>query len=147
MKFLINREDLGNRTTGYVVYNDCTKEFVGITEKQIVSILNTGEQVQGFILEEGGKLTLDKEGFHTTNYMVRTGVNTLRPAYELEAMSNLFYVVVGSANGKNGTMYEVVNSRYARVTITQAKLMGLLEFGAVQGGAYLDNGTVQVCKI
>lgn len=144
MRYLINREDLGSRTTGYIVYCDKTKKFYGMTEKQIVSLLKTGEAVRGFVLANDETLQLDEQGFKTSNYMVRTGINSLRPLNENNTLSNIFYVVVGTETKNGKTLYEVVNSRYGRSTISEDKLKSFLEFGAIQGGACLDKGMIQV---
>lgn len=138
-KYLVNREDLGKRVIGYMVYNSCSKDFIGMTEKQVKDSIKNGVPVYGVILAEDGALQLDKEGFHTMNYMVKTGINTLTPAFDYNGMTNIFYIVVDSyKDDKNQTMYEVVNSRYGRTKVTEQKLKVLLEIGAIQGGVYLD---------
>lgn len=138
-KYLVNREDLGKRVIGYMVYNDNSKDFIGMTEKQVKDSIKSGVPVYGFLLAEDGSLQLDKDGFHTTNYMVKTGINTLTPAFDYDGMTNIFYIVVDSyKDKKNQTMYEVVNSRYGRTEITEQKLKVLIEIGAIQGGIYLD---------
>lgn len=139
-KYLVNREDLGKRTIGYIVYNDNSKDFSGMTEKQVMESMKSGTPVYGFVLGKEGSLQLDSAGFHTSNYMVKTGINTLTPAFDHDGMANIFYVVVGShTDEKSQTLYEVVNSRYGRTEITEQKLKVLLEIGAIQGGVYLDH--------
>lgn len=146
MKFLVNRQDLGNRIMGYIVYDSISKEFNGYTEKQIASMLKGEIPVMGFVLSEDDTLQLDGEGFKTKNYMVRTGINGIKPMSENDALSTMFYVVVGTAVENGKSVYEVVNSKYARYTINESKLKSLLEFGAVQGGAYLDEkGKLSIC--
>lgn len=146
-KFAVNEEMLGKRVTGYMVYESKTGDFIGYTVKQIKDILTNGEAVYGFILDEGGELALDTEGFKTSNLMVRSGINTLSPLNPTDCLVNLFYVVVGTVKSKGGTVYEVVNSRYGRTTIAEGKLKTLVELGAVQGGAYLDSkGKLCVCE-
>lgn len=146
-KYVINRVDLGKRTTGYKVYASETKEIIGLTEKQIRDMLSKGDKVYGFILDTEGGLQLDKEGFHTANLMVETGINNLHPAELSSAAANVFYVVVGAYKNKGGNTYEVVNSRYGRTTITESKLNALFEIGCVSGGVYMDNkGKPAVCE-
>lgn len=145
-KFAVNEEMLGKRVTGYMVFESKTGDFIGYTVKQIKDILAGGERVYGFILDEGGELALDTEGFKTSNLMVRSGINTLSPLNTTDCLVNLFYVVVGATKGKGGTVYEVVNSRYGRSTISENKLNTMLELEAIQGGAYLDSkGKLCIC--
>ncbi|MEG0839704.1 MAG: hypothetical protein RSF33_07885 [Hydrogenoanaerobacterium sp.] len=138
-KFAMNREMLGNRVTGYMVYESKTMEFVGMTVKQIKDMLAGGEAVHGFILEESGELSFDTAGFKTDNMMCRSGINTLTPVNATDCVVNVFYIVTSVNRSKNSNTYEVVNSRYGRSTITESKLKTLMELGAVQGGVYLDN--------
>lgn len=137
-KYLINRVDLGKRVTGYKVYASETKEIIGLTEKQIKDMLGKGDRVYGFILDAECGLQLDKEGFHTSNIMVESGISTLRPAELTDSAANVLYVVVAVNKGKDDTTYEVVNSRYGRTTITESKLKALCEIGCVSGGVYTD---------
>lgn len=148
-KYLINREDLGKRTIGYVIYNSTSKDFVGMTAKQIKESIKNGVPVYGFTLAEDNTLHLDKDNFHTTNYMVRSGINSISPAYDHNGMANMFYVVVDTYKDTNNqTVYEVVNSRYGRTEVNEAKIRVLVEIGAVQGGAYLDSkNKLIVCHI
>ena len=148
-KYLVNEEMLGKRTTGYMVFNSGSKDFVGVTEKQIKDCLTAGEKVYGFILDESGNLAMDKDGWKTNNYMVRSGINTLRAVNDLDgSIVNIMYVVVGVKRVKGGdSVYEVINSRYGRVEMPESKVKILLELGAVQGGVYLDGkGKVVVCE-
>ena len=146
MKYLVNREDLGKRVTGYIFYDADNKGFTGLTEKQIKETLSKNERLYGLVLDAEGNITMDKDGWHTTNYMVRSGINTLSPVNETDCAANIFYVVVGVHKGQNGTMYEVVNSRYARLEMPENKIKMLLEFGCIQGGVYLDGkGKLVIC--
>ena len=137
-KYVINRVDLGKRIVGYKVYVSESKEFIGLTEKQVRDTLSKGEQVYGFILGAEDNLQLDKEGFHTNNIMVETGIDRLRPLETSGAAVNVFYVVVAVHKGKDGTTYEMVSSRYGRTTITENKLKSLMEVGCISGGVYTD---------
>lgn len=146
MKYLVNREDLGKRVTGYICYNAETKEFTGLTEKQIKDAISNGSSVYGLILNAEGNLEVDKDGFKTTNYMVRSGINNLSPAFETDLAVNVFYVVVAVIKSKTGAMYEVVSSRYGRTEITEQRLKLLIEFGAIQGGVYLEKNKIVTCE-
>lgn len=145
MRFLVNREDLGKRTTGYIFYDADSKGFVGMTEKQVKDALGKGERLYGLVLDADGEIAMDYEGFHTANYMVRSGINTLSPAVETEFPANLMYVVVGVSANESGMIYETVNSRYARMEMPEGRVKMLLEFGCIQGGAYLENGDIRIC--
>jgi len=141
MKYLVNREDLGKRVTGYMFYDADTKGFTGLTEKQIKDTLSKGECLYGLALDdEGDSIIMDSEGFKTRNYMVRSGINSLAPAVETDCPANMMYIVVGMKKVQGGeNVYEVVNSRYARLEMPESKVKMLLEFGCIQGGVYLDN--------
>ena len=145
-KYLLNRVDLGKRTVGYEVYISETKEIMGYTEKQIKDMLRSQERVYGFTLDADDSLQLDKEGFHTCNIMVKTGINGLRPLVLSSSAVYMIYVLVGVHKGKE-TVYEVVNSRFARTNISESRLKALLEFGGICGGAYLDGkGKIAICE-
>lgn len=147
MKYLVNREDLGKRTTGYIFYNAESKEFVGMTAKQIKDSLSNGIRLYGLVLDTEGEIVPDKDGFHTANYLVRSGINTLVPLNDTDCVANTFYVVVGAYKGKGETVYEVVSSRYARVEMPESKIKMLLEFGCIQGGVYFDGkGKLALCE-
>ena len=147
MRYMINREDLGKRVTGYVFYDADSKGFTGMTEKQIKEALNKGERLYGLALDDAGNITMDTEGFKTSNYMVRSGINNLSPAVETDMPANMMYVVVGMKKVQGGeNVYEVISSRYARLDMQESKVKMLLEFGCVQGGVYLDSkGKLAVC--
>lgn len=146
MKYLVNREDLGKRTTGFIFYDADTKGFIGLTEKQIKDTLGKGDRLYGLMLDGDGNIAMDKDGWHTNNYMVRSGINSLSPAVESDCPANLMYVVVGMRNAEGGeSVYEVVNSRYARLEMPEGKVKMLCEFGAVQGGVYMDGNELKVC--
>ncbi len=148
MKYMVNREDLGKRTVGFMLYDADSKGFTGMTEKAIKASLSKGEKLYGLTLDAEGNIILDTEGFKTKNYMVRSGINSLSPAFETDCPANIMYVVVGMRKVQGGeNVYEVVNSRYARLDMPEGKVKMLLEFGAVQGGVYLDNkGKLVTCE-
>lgn len=145
MKYLVNREDLGKRVTGYIFYDADTKGFTGLTEKAIKDMLTKGERLYGLVLGADGEIAMDKDGWHTTNYMVRSGINNLAPVVESDCAANIFYVVVGVRKDQGEVMYEVINSRYARLEMAESKVKMLCEFGCVQGGVYLEQDELKVC--
>ncbi len=145
MRYLINREDLGKRTTGFIFYDADTKGFMGLTETKIKDTLSKGDRLYGLVLDADGNIAMDADGFHTTNYMVRSGINNLSPAVESDCPANLMYVVVGMRKAEGSeNIYEVVNSRYARLEMPEGKVKMLCEFGAV-GGVYMDGNELKVC--
>jgi len=148
MKYLVNAEMLGKRVTGYIFYDADSKGFTGLTEKQIKDALGKGERLYGLVLDGEGNIITDKEGFKTNNYMVRSGINSLTPAVETDCPANMMYVVVGMKKVQGGeSIYEVVNSRYARLEMSESKVKMLLEFGCIQGGVYTDSkGKLVTCE-
>lgn len=148
MRYMVNREDLGKRVTGYVFYDADSKGFTGLTEKQIKDTLNKGERLYGLALDTDGNIIMDTENFKTKNYMVRSGINSLAPAVETDMPANMMYVVVGMKKVQGGeSVYEVISSRYARVEMPESKVKMLLEFGCIQGGVYFDGkGKLAICE-
>ena len=148
MRYLVNREDLGKRVTGYMFYDADSKGFTGMTEKQIKDTLGKGEKLFGLVLDSEGHIAMDVDGFKTSNYMVRSGINSLAPAVDSDMPANVMYVVVGMRKVQGGeNVYEVISSRYARTEMQESKVKMLLEFGCIQGGVYLDGkGKLLTCE-
>lgn len=145
-KYLVNSETLGNRLTGYMFYESKTKEFIGMTEKAILTALKNGEVLNGFKLNDE-ELELDTEGFHQTNLLARSGINTYTAVVESDCPVNNFYTVVKVMKENNKTVYEVISSRHGRTDITEEKLKIYLEMGIIQGGAWLDSkGKINIAK-
>jgi len=145
---MVNREDLGKRTVGFMFYDSQSKAFTGMTEKQIKDALSKGEKLWGLTLDSDGNIVMDSKNFKTNNYMIRSGINSLTPAVETDCPANMMYVVVGMKKVQGGeNVYEVVNSRYARLEMPESKVKMLLEFGCIQGGAFLDSkNKLVVCE-
>ena len=147
MKYMVGREDLGKRTTGYVFYDADSKGFMGMTEKAIKDTLGKGEKLYGLTLDSENNIVMDTEGFKTKNYMVRSGINSLAPAVEGDCMANIMYVVVGMRKVQGGeNVYEVISSRYARLEMPESKVKMLVEFGCIQGGVYMEKGKLVTCE-
>lgn len=147
-KYVINKVDLGKRTVGYEVYHSDTKEIIGLTEKLVKDMLSKGEPVYGFILDTDGELQLDKDGFHTSNIMVKTGISRLKPLEPTNNAASVFYTLIAVHKGLNGITYEVINSRFARTQVSESKLRALLELGCLTGGCYLDqDGNIGISEI
>ena len=145
-KYLVNSETLGNRLTGYMLYESKTKEFIGMTEKAIITALKNGEALNGFRLN-GEELELDTEGFKQVNLLARSGINTYTAVVESDCPVNNFYTVVKVTKDNNKTVYEVISSRHGRMDITEEKLKIYLEMGIIQGGAWIDSkGKINIAK-
>lgn len=146
-KYLINKVDLGKRTVGYEVYSTDTKEVIGLTEKQVNDILSNGDTVYGFILGSDGNLQLDRDGFHTTNIMIKTGISNLKPLELTSNAAGVFYTLLTVYKNTHGAEYEVITSRFARTTISESRLRALLEVGCLTSGCYLDqDGNIGICE-
>ena len=136
-KFIINRVDLGQRVTGYEVFNPCVNggEVIGMTAKRLSEAVKSGE-VLGMVLDGNGALKLDEaKGFRAI--MVKTGVGTLtitNPA----TVANLMYTVYR----RDGDNYKVISSRFGRQSFCADKIKALLYLGAVNG-VVLDGDTLQ----
>ena len=112
-KFVLNRVDLGQRVTGYEVFNPGVNggEVIGMTAKQLSEAVKSCE-VLGMVLDGSGALKLDEaKGFRAI--MVKTGEN-----------------------------YKVISSRFGRQTFCADKIKALLDLGAVNG-VVLDGDTIK----
>ena len=125
-KFIINRVDLGQRVTGYEIFNPGVNggEVLGVTAKQLSEAVKSGE-VLGMVLDGSGALKLDEaKGFRAI--MVKTGVGTLTST-DPAAVANLMYTVYR----RDGENYKVISSRFGRQTFCADKIKALLDLGAV----------------
>ena len=127
-KFIINRVDLGQRVTGYEVFNPSVNggEVIGMTAKQLSEVVKSGE-VLGMVLDGNGALKLDEgKGFRAI--MVKTGVGTLTST-DPSAVANLMYTVYR----RDGDNFKVISSRFGRQSFCADKIKALLDLGAVNG--------------
>lgn len=145
-KFVATREDLGSRKICYTVYESKSKEFIGMTEKAIITALKNNEVINGFKLVEE-ELSLDDDGFHQVNLMAHSGANSYNAIVENECPVNNFYTVVKVMKDNGKTVYEVISSRHGRMTITEEKLKVYLDMNVIQGGAWIDSkGKLNIAK-
>ena len=136
-KFIINRVDLGQRVTGYEVFNPGVNggEVLGMTAKQLSEAVKSGE-VLGMVLDGSGALKLDEaKGYRAI--MVKTGVGTLTST-DPAAVANLMYTVYR----RDGENYKVISSRFGRQTFCADKIKALLDLGAVNG-VVLDGDAIK----
>ena len=136
-KFIINRVDLGQRVTGYEVFNPAVNggEVIGMTAKQLGEAVKAGE-VLGMVLDSNGGLVLDTaRGFKAI--MVKTGIGTLTST-DPSAVANLMYTVYQ----RDGDKFKVISSRFGRQVFCADKIKALLDLGAVNG-VVLDGDTIK----
>ena len=136
-KFIINRVDLGQRVTGYEVFNPSVNggEVIGMTSKQLSEAVKAGE-VLGMVLDGNGALKLDEsKGFRAI--MVKTGVGTLTST-DPSAVANLMYTVYR----RDGDNFKVISSRFGRQSFCADKIKALLDLGAVNG-VVLDGDAIK----
>lgn len=136
-KYLVNSVNLGKRVVGYEIYNSETKEIIGLMEKQIKDMLRKGNTVYGFIIDKNDELQLDKVGFHTSNIMIKTGINHLKSLELKNGTASVFYTLLAVYKDKNGAAYEVISSRLGRTRISESKLRALLEVSCLTVGCNL----------
>ena len=132
-KFIINRVDLGQRVTGYKVFNPAVNggEVIGMTAKQLGEAVKAGE-----VLDGNGGLVLDTaRGFKAI--MVKTGIGTLTST-DPSAVANLMYTVYK----RDGDNFKVISSRFGRQTFCADKIKALLDLGAVNG-VVLDGDAIK----
>lgn len=127
-KFVLNRVDLGQRVTGYEVFNPNVNggEVIGMTAKQLSDAIKAGE-ILGMLADGNGGLQLDEaKGFSAI--MVKTGIGTLTST-DPSAVANLMYTVYK----RDGDNFKVVSSRFGRQTFCADKIKALMDLGAVNG--------------
>jgi hypothetical protein len=136
-KFIINRVDLGQRVTGYEIFNPAVNggEVIGMTTKQLTDAVKAGE-VLGMVLDDNGALKLDEaKGFKAI--MVKTGIGTLTST-DPSAVANLMFTVYK----RDGDNYKVVSSRFGRQTFCADKVKALIDLGAING-VVLDGDNIK----
>lgn len=150
--YAVNACALGKRLVGLECYNSKSKNFEGMTEKQVIEKLGRGERIYGFKLEtdaEAGKevLKLDAEGFNMTNMQVKSGVNNITWLKENESTDINMGLVVVATYMKKGSKptYETVNAKHGRVTYSMEKLQMMMELGISVAGVRLEKNKITVC--
>ena len=136
-KYVINRVDLGQRVTGYEVFNPNVNggEVLGMTPKQLSDAVKLGD-VLGLVPDGKGGMKPDSEkGFRAL--MVKTGIGTLTSTDET-AVANLMYTVYE----RSGENFKVISSRFGRQTFCADKIKALLDLGVVNG-VVLDGDTIK----
>ncbi len=147
--YLTNGNFLGQKLIGWDVYDSKSKGFIGLTQKQIINKLKSGERVYGFILgmeDEKEVLKLDKENFSMSNLQIRSGVNTLSWMNEEDGSDMNMELVVVAVSGDKKKVYETVNARHARVDYSEEKIKMLLELGVPVAGVKLEKNKLVVCE-
>lgn len=144
-----NRINLGTREICWEAYSLPKGEVIEVTKNQLVDMIKRGtDEVYGLkISDKGNELEFDTEGFFTTNMMNKVHTNTLIPMVQENCLTNLFYIVIGTKQENNETVYEVISSRYERTTFNAEKVKTLLEMGIISGGAKLENGKIVVAPL
>lgn len=131
------------RINGYEVYETSTGEVFGMTEKDIVKAIKSGEKILGVAVDKEGHLQLDKEGFYQNNIMVKKTLTKMEPLNG-DTPANILYTLIGVKDNK----YTVVNSRFGKSCISKEKLLAFLEIGLVQGGCTVDKkGEIKVAEV
>lgn len=147
--YLVDGMYLGNRLIGYEVYSPKGHDFIGMTEKQIISKLKKGERVYGVVLgTEGEKevLELDAEGFNMSNLQIKSGVNTLSWLDEDNGSDMNMELIVVAVSGDKKKVYETVNARHARVEYSEDKLKMMMELGVPVAGVRMEKNKLVVCE-
>ena len=139
---VINKLYLGNRELGYELYND--KEVVEMTAIQLKNAIKAGKDVRGVVIDKAtNELVLDKDGFYSVNMMKHSHINSYEPLIETDDCKvNVFYIVMDKCTENDKPVYDLLSSRFERVTVSEDKLITYLELGLVSAGAKLENGKV-----
>ena len=143
-----NQIYLGTRAICFEAYSLPKGEVVELTEKQIKDALKglTTDEIYGLALSDAGELVLD-DAFFATNMMKKIHTNTLVPLIENDCLANLFYIVIGTHKEKGNTMYDVISSRYERISFTEEKVKTLLDMNIISAGAKMQNGEIVIAVL
>lgn len=79
--------------------------------------------------------------------MKKVHTNILVPIVEDDCLANLFYIVIGIYKEKGNTMYDVISSRYERISFTEEKIKTLLDMHIISAGAKLQGDKVIVASL
>lgn len=136
MATAIFEEKLGKRREGWCVYLNQSKEFTWLSDKQVKGKINSGEKINGLLVDADGNVAMDKS--FTTGLLAKTGLATFIPIDEDSTETFAKYLAVTKAikEGKS-TRYEVVSNRFKVEIIEEERLKALLSLLSV-GGVQLD---------
>ena len=140
--FVVNQLFLGSRELGFELFND--KEVVEMTAIQLKNAIKAGKDVRGVVIDKAtNELVLDKDGFYSVNMMKHSHINSYEPLIETDDCKvNVFYIVMDKCTENDKPVYDLLSSRFERVTVSEDKLITYLELGLVSAGAKLENGKV-----
>lgn len=139
----INRWNVfGCRISGYELFCYETSELVGMTESAIIKMLKAGGKVLGLALDANNKLILDEANHFQTNIMERKTISKME-AINGDVPVNTLYTLLSVKDDK----YELMNSRYARKTISKDELITYINLGLVQSGCKIENGELVVADV
>ena len=139
--FVVNQLFLGSRELGFELFND--KEVVEMTAIQLRNTIKAGKDVRGVVIDKAtNELVLDKDGFYSVNMMKHSHINNYEPMIESDSKVNVFYIVMDKHTENDKSVYDLLSSRFERVTVSEDKLITYLELGLVSAGAKLENGKV-----
>ena len=139
--FVVNQLFLGSRELGFELFND--KEVVEMTAIQLKNAIKAGKDVRGVVIDKAtNELVLDKDGFYSVNMMKHSHINSYEPLIDTDSKINVFYIVMDKHTENDKSVYDLLSSRFERVTVSEEKLITYLELGLVSAGAKLENGKV-----
>lgn len=146
--YLCNKIFLGAREVTNEVYSLPKGEVLEFTNKQLISIIKEGkDEVYGLQLsEDGNSLDFDKS-FFTTNITKKIHSGILKPIVPTENNVSLFYIVIGTHEENGNTVYEMISSRYERLTVSEEKLKLLFEMGFISGGCKMEEEKIVVAPM
>lgn len=147
--YLVDGMYLGNRLIGYECYENRSKGFAGLTEKQVIAKLKNGEKIYGFVLgseDDKDVLLLDSDSYNMTNIQIKSGVGTISWSDKDNCSDMNIGLIVVSVSGDKKKVYETVNARHARVEYSEDKLKMMIELGVPVAGVKLEKNKLVVCE-
>lgn len=141
--FVVNSLYLGNRSLGLELWDG--KGVVEMTEKQVRDGLNSGKEIYGLkVASNGIDLDIDNDGFYMNNLVIHRHIGNYKPMFETENPVGIMYVVTGAREVKDGTEYDLINSRFEKKTVSAEMLKSLFLMGVICGGARFDGDKIML---
>ena len=145
MKVAINKLMLGNRELGWELWDG--KGVLELTSRQIKDAIKSGERVYGLKLDKSEELTLDAEGFFTTDLMYHSHVGNYKSMTNDACVTNQVLVCVGSKTAGGRKVFDCISSRFEQIRVSEEEMKAYLKIGLVTSGAKLNGEEIVMASM
>ena len=145
MKVAINKLMLGNRELGWELWDG--KGVLEQTSRQIKDAIKNGERVYGLKLDKNEELTLDADGFFTTDLMLHSHIGNYKSMTSDAGVTNQVMVCVGSKTAGGKKVYDCISSRFEQIRVSEEEMKAYLKIGLVTSGAKLNGEEIVVASM